>query len=446
MQTESIDESMLQSATQEVNRVIKRLEGINGEICVNFTFDRYDSYRAIYLPGTVGGDIYKFAFYESYMRTTSGDVDIPLRFGTNIQPLQMGNQTNVLLEDLLEDPEHSYVSKLTVYSNQNFGVASRLVEGEYKVFVFMATDTVFYSADDDEGQQLLFGDSLAPSIHNATATPAPQDITESVNITVDMEGDHLTRVFYSLEDPEGDKQTFTMIEGQDMQYYHEMTYDLVGDYSYKVWATDVFSRAASTDEWQTITIVDLNPPEFSDASINKNPQESGERVIFYMDATDDDEVSEVHIDITKSGETTTRHTMTHTTGDEWTYSKTITAIGTYSFVFSAVDPSGNWGTSVSRTFKIQDTTAPAISSISASPNPGNVNETVTFSATVTDLNDVEYVHITISGTTYNMVHVSGGLYSFDMVFSTAGPRHYKITAMDFPDNIKESILYSVTIS
>ena len=65
VQTESIDESMLQSATQEVNRVIKRLEGINGEICVNFTFDRYDSYRAIYLPGTVGGDIYTVAFDAS---------------------------------------------------------------------------------------------------------------------------------------------------------------------------------------------------------------------------------------------------------------------------------------------------------------------------------------------------------------------------------------------
>ena len=125
-----------------------------------------------------------------------------MRFGTNIQPLQIGNQTNVDLEELLENPQNSYVNKLSLYSNQDFGVASRYVEIEgkmtYKVFVFMFTDIVFYSPDDDEGQRLLYGDSEAPSISNVSDDPDPQILDNSVNITVDVEGDNIRRVFYFL--------------------------------------------------------------------------------------------------------------------------------------------------------------------------------------------------------------------------------------------------------
>ncbi len=448
VQTDSIDENLLQGATQEVNRVIKRLDGINGEMTVNFTFDRYYSYRAFYLPGKVDGDIYKFTFYESYMRATSGDMDIPMRFGTNIQPLQIGNQTNVDLEELLENPQNSYVNKLSLYSNQDFGVASRYVEIEgkmtYKVFVFMFTDIVFYSPDDDEGKQLLYGNSEAPSISDVSDDPDPQILDKRVNITVDVEGDNIRRVFCSLTDPDGEKITTTMLKGPGLQYYHETTYTMVGEYSYKVWATDIFDRIDFTDDY-TITIKDIEPPDLSNVRINKNPQESGENIIFYVDVLDDHEVAEVYINITSPAGTKSRH-MTHTTGKEWTYSETIIPTGTYSYVFSAIDPSGNWGVTSPYNFIIEDTTPPVISGVSASPNPGTVNETVTFSATVTDLNGVEYVRLVISGVEFEMNLVSGDLYSIDMTFSSAGTVIYKIIARDIPDNVSESPQYFIIIS
>ena len=444
IQTDTIDDNMLENATQEVNRVIKRLEGVNGEMCVNFTFDRYYSYRAFYLPGKIGGEIYKFTFYESYMRATSGDYDIALHFGTNIQPLQMSNQTtgesytNVVLEDLLEAPEHSYVNKLTLYSNQDFGVASQYVEGiGYKVFVYMFTDTVFYSMDDDEGKHLLYGDSEAPSLSNLSDEPDYKTINNPVNITLDVEGEQITRVFYAIEDPEGGKQTITMTKGPNLQYYHEVNCIIPGEYSYTIWAIDVFGRANSTDE-HLFTALDPTPPVLSNMQIEKNPQESGNDVIFYVAASDDYEVTGVYINITAPNGNTQYHEMTHVSGDKWTFSTELIPIGTYSYVFSAKDSSDNWGTSTSSTFVIQDTTAPVVS-VTTSPNFKTVNETVYFNATITDIVGVKSVTHIVSGNTTPMVHISGNLWSGEITFTSAGPRVYKITATDTSDNLSENI-------
>ncbi len=439
IQVDTIDENMLQGATHEVERVIKRLDGINGEMNVNFTFDRYYSYRSFYLPGKVGGEIYKFSFYESYIRGTSlsGDIDIPLRFGTNIQPLQMGNQTNVELNELLENPQESYVSKLTVYSNQDFGVASRYVEGEgYKVFVFLFTDTVFYSASDDDGKQLLYGSSEAPKINNITATPDPQEIDNMMNITLDVKGDHISRVFHSIKDPNGEIATTTMIKGNDTEYYYETNCTMVGEYSYKVWARDVFGRIDFTEDWQTFDIIDTMPPFLYDVLINHNPQESGDRVIFYVSASDADAVESVYVNTTAPNGAKRHYSMTPTTGDRWTFSVELIATGEYFYDFSAVDPSGNWRVIVGYSFKIEDTIKPSIVSFGASPLSQIVNKSVYFNATVMDIVGVKSVTLQVSRQNIGMLRVSGDLWSIDRSFSKVGTYIYVIVALDDSGNTR----------
>ncbi len=455
IQVDTIDENMLQSATQEVDRVIKRLDGINGEMNVNFTFDRYYSYRAFYLPGKVGGDIYKFEFYESYIRGTSlsGDIDISLRFGTNIQPLQMnGTETNVELEKLLDDPANSYVKKLTVYSNQDFGIASRLIdEGlpneHYKVFVFMFTDTIYDSGIDDGGKQLIYGDSKAPSISNATSDPNPQEVNNDVNITVDVGGDHINRVFYSIEDPDGDKNTITMSQGSGTEYYNEINCTIIGDHSYKIWAQDVFGRIVFTD-WQTFNIKDSQPPVLYNARINTDILESGDSAIFYVGASDNAEVKSVHINITTPDAVINNYVMANIGSDEWSFNIDLITPGSYSYVFSAEDTSGNWETSSISTFKIQDTTAPVISSFGASPVSQAVNKTVYFTASVSDIVGVSSVTIKFVGSTTvtHLTHTSGDSWSIDRTFSIAGRFYYDIVAIDASGNASPVANSSVLIS
>lgn len=351
VQNDAIDDRLLYNTGEEINRVIRSLDIMEGEATVNFTFDSYDSYRAIYLPETIGGRAYKMTFYDSFVQIESGNSDAGLHYGTSVQPL-MGGRTDATLDELLAAPKATFVNRLVVYSGQDFSVSSKSIDGgeTHTLFVHLNTKTVYHNPDDEDGLELLYGDSDPPGISRIYHEPSEIKMDEAsevppVTLTALVPGDHLNRVTAGIRHPDGTMSSVRLQadnpDVEDSGYSAGLSYRDIGTYSCELWAEDVFGRRAVS--WYNFTITDSVVPEITNLNIEPAYQNHTLPVFINFTASDNHALENVKITVTKPGGQSTTNTVTFSSDGRYhyVYDPIGKPAGYYSFSIRAVDISGN---------------------------------------------------------------------------------------------------------
>jgi predicted GH43/DUF377 family glycosyl hydrolase len=228
-----------------------------------------------------------------------------------------------------------------------------------------------------------------PTITNVIAQPDPQEVFSSVNISANITDDYqLFGAWIEIHDPFGGwVGNFSMLNlPPGSGYYRERSYNMVGQYSFTIWAND------TNDNWayysSAFTIQDPIPPVISDVMATPNPQEVFGDVRISANISDNYLVDEVWVEVhDPNGVFVDNFTMLYDSfNDRYYREEPFDLLGEYSFTIWAKDAGNNWA-SASGTFIIQDTTPPEILGVIVSaimPNPQYVFGLVNISAQIID--------------------------------------------------------------
>ncbi|MDI6916807.1 MAG: transglutaminase domain-containing protein, partial [Thermoplasmatales archaeon] len=242
-------------------------------------------------------------------------------------------------------------------------------------------------------------DTEKPQISNVDDSPDPQEAGGYVNITaVVTDNVGVSSVKVNISGPAGFTPvnvSMIKVSGTDT-YYYNISYSLLGTYTYFVWAADA-SNNGNTSTTYTFVIQDTIKPEITNVQDTPDPQEVNGRVNITVTVTDA-LLDKVKVNISgPAGFIPVNTTMTKVSGtDNYYYNTTYTVKGAYSYFIWANDTSNNGNISSSNTFTIQDTTKPEISSVQASPESQTSGGYVNISVIVTDNVDVSEVWLNIS--------------------------------------------------
>ncbi|UCF07933.1 MAG: hypothetical protein JSW28_09890 [Thermoplasmata archaeon] len=286
---------------------------------------------------------------------------------------------------------------------------------------------------------ILSIDSRPPEFSNLTHTPDPQDMGGKVNITVDVTDDYgVNSVYVNITMPNGSWINASMPKGTDDQWFHNITYDLPGVYSYIIWAND------SADNWNstgpgTFTILDIGIPEFFNLYDYPDPQEHGGFVNITADITDDAGVVWAWVNITMPDGSWFNASMSQGTGDMWFFNSTYDELGLYSYTVWANDTHNYWNSSWPGTYTIQDTMPPQFSNLNDFPDPQEYGFSVNITVEAADDVGMGEVWINITypnGTWTNqtMEKGTGNVHFYDTIYSNLDVHSYTVWANDTSDN------------
>ena len=201
-------------------------------------------------------------------------------------------------------------------------------------------------------------DRTFPIIANAQASPDPQDVGGSVNITAlvtDNVG--LLEVRVNVTQPVGGSLNISMVQvGLTAEYYYEAPYGTPGTVFYRIWARDTSGNSQALTDY--FLVVDRWAPEITTAKATPAVQEIHGNVNVSVNVTDNYALfPTVWLHLVDPLGAVTNQTMVRGTGDGWFLRATYVVTGTYSFTIWARDTVGNWN-SASSSFQVRDTTAP----------------------------------------------------------------------------------------
>jgi len=218
---------------------------------------------------------------------------------------------------------------------------------------------------------------------------------------------------------------------------------------------DISSDGGSSTFGVSVTVIDVDlvPPTITNILATPTTQEAGNIVRLSARVTDNIGVGNVYLELEyPNGTQNTIIITSYKTGSTYYYEYVYPLLGSYNFSFSAVDTSGNNKTSAVSSFIIEDTTPPAISSITATPNPVSFTSPVNISATTTDFLGVAAIYLEIThpdGTVDNITitaHQAGETtYYFQDSFSMLGIYEYKIYVVDTSGNSNTSTMRTFTV-
>jgi predicted GH43/DUF377 family glycosyl hydrolase len=244
-----------------------------------------------------------------------------------------------------------------------------------------------------------------PMIINVDAQPNPQEVYGAVNITADVTDDQqLWGIWINISNPSGfsiGNFTMTNVSGFD-NFWYEQTYDLLGQYSFVIWAND------TTNIWSlrlgNFIIQDTTPPVIWDINSFPDPQEVYGFVRTSAAISDNFLLDGSWIEIyDPTSALVGNFTLQHDTiFDRWYYEQEYDLLGEYSFTIWAKDSVDNWN-SESGTFNLEDTTPPLIEDVTASPEPQDVFGDVNVSVSVSDNFEVDEAWYELSDSDGNLV-------------------------------------------
>ncbi len=282
-------------------------------------------------------------------------------------------------------------------------------------------------------------DTDPPSLTNLDDLPDPQENSGFVNITVDVVDDvDVDEVWVNITYPDGSWINTRMVRGIDDEWFFNDVYDLIGGYSYEVWANDTSNNMDIIGPG-TFTIEDTDPPELTNANETPDPQENGGSVNITVEVTDDVALDEVWINITYPDGSWINTTMNRGTDDEWYLEETYTNLGNYYYIVWAMDTSDNWNNTALNSFIVQDTDRPEIGQPDATPGQQEEGGEINITVDVTD--DVGtsevWVNITFPDGTWQNVSMTQGVGSewfYSDTFDETGDYGYTIWAVDSSGN------------
>jgi hypothetical protein len=300
----------------------------------------------------------------------------------------------------VEDPNGFIVGNFSM--NYNSGTNKYYYGGAYGE---IGTYTYTIWADDTSGNwnsstgEFLIQDTTPPIMGEVETLPEIQEVFGHVNISLDVTDVGLSGVWIELLDPDGNlvgnnSMTFNSDSGI---YYDNSTYEIVGTYSYVIWANDVTGNWNST-QGQFI-IQDTEPPV-----VNAGPDQDvveGTTVVF--DASDSSDNMEIE---------------TYT----WTFkegvSKTLSGItptyefnnaGSFEVTLNVTDVNGNWNTD---TMWVNVTGIIMTGSISGNIKDSNDNPIE--GAIVSLIGDTTYQATTDETGSYHLDEVMAGVYDIEV--------------------------------
>ncbi|HYS71131.1 MAG TPA: PKD domain-containing protein, partial [Thermoplasmata archaeon] len=238
----------------------------------------------------------------------------------------------------------------------------------------------------------LTPDVTPPTIASHRATPDPQEPFGTVRIEASVTDDRaVASVSVLVVSPSGaDVENATMAFDSTV-YHHEAAYGETGAYTYCLWAVDGAGNGARA--CGGFTIRDTTPPTMANVSAIPDPVELGGTVLVSARASDLVGVAAVTVAIRDPLGSLLGTFPMAVAGDVYTYAFAPAALGTFAYILTAADGSGNRAT-VAGAFLVRDTTPPAISA-AASPDPQEIHVSVRFAAAVSDLDGVSSVAVEV---------------------------------------------------
>ncbi|MCJ2670594.1 MAG: carboxypeptidase regulatory-like domain-containing protein, partial [Candidatus Thermoplasmatota archaeon] len=264
-------------------------------------------------------------------------------------------------------------------------------------------------------------DTTPPVVDQLQALPNPQEVSLSVNISAAVTDNvQVLQVTVEVRDPTmATVGNFTMAyDTGSGRYFKDFAGDLIGTYTFTIWASDTSGNFASSTS--SFTLEDWTSPTISQATANPDPQEASGSVNITAQVDDNYALSGVWVVVSDPfGTPIGNFTMSFDSGSgKYYYEDAYTLLGTWSYVISASDTSNNWN-SVAGTFVIQDTTQPSIDFVSAIPDPQIIDGFVNVSALVSDNYALSIVSINITDP------LGWVVYDGPMDFDPVSGRHYR---------------------
>lgn len=390
----------------------------------------------------------QFTIIDSTPPIISGSTVIPLtQLPLGFVNISASIHDNCLLSGVwidITDPNSSPIGNFTAdYDAANdryFRNDTYSVVGAYS-FCIWANDSS--SNWDSYCSNFAIQQTQAPLITDVQNDPATGEIFQSVNVSAAIfDVDLPLDVWIQVTDPLGfDVGNFSMsFDSFFNRYYFVVSCDLLGTYSYTIWAGD------STNAWSYVdgqfSVEDNTPPSISNVATDPSVQEVYGNVKISAEVVDNYQISEVWVEVRDPGSTLIGNFSMSYDGisGRYYYEASYDALGVHSFCIWASDSFSNWK-SFCGGFTIRDSTQPNIFNVITDPSPQEVFGSVKISATVQDNYLVESVSVDIYAPggqpigNFTMQFDSGsGTYYYESSYSDLGIYSFSIYAKDSSGN------------
>jgi hypothetical protein len=262
-------------------------------------------------------------------------------------------------------------------------------------FIIWANDTFDWWTS--ASGTFVMEDTTVPVVDQMTAVPNPQEVFLQVNVSCRVTDNFAVQeAWVEIRDP-----NMILVGNFSMVYdvgtgrwSYEQAYDVVGTYTFMIWASDTSGNWGTATEF--FQIEDTTPPTITGHMATPDPQEAGGNVNITATVTDNYLILDVFAEVFDPlavfvGNFTM---LWDSLASQYYYERSYWELGVYDYTIWASDTSNNWDFDVG-TFTIQDTTDPVISSVQRIPQPQEVHLSVNVTAIVTDNYMVQQVVIDI---------------------------------------------------
>ena len=191
-------------------------------------------------------------------------------------------------------------------------------------------------------------DASPPVISNVGASPSFQEISGFVNISATViDNIAIDTVFVNITYPDNSWENFSItVNNTGDVYYCNKTYDMMGWYSYLLWASDTVGNSI-VSAGHSFAIGDMTLPVISNYDfIASDPLDTDPLfgwINISCDVTDNIGISDVSINISNPDSSWNNISLNHNSGDSY-YINSSTAfsqVGNYSYYIWAKDSSNN---------------------------------------------------------------------------------------------------------
>ncbi|MFQ5910595.1 MAG: Ig-like domain-containing protein, partial [Thermoplasmata archaeon] len=197
-------------------------------------------------------------------------------------------------------------------------------------------------------------DNFPPNITQLSVNPTPQEVYFNINISANVTDDFgLQSVSVNVTWPDSSWSNESMSPAAGDIFFRDRSYDLLGSYSFTIWAGDTSGNwNSSIDGFE---VVDTTPPTLT--HIPAGPWLADEPIDLTVTAVDNFLLSSVRINYTDTSGVVHNETMSLLSGDD--YSHQIAGqsqTGTIMYFFWANDSSGNEARSPTYGAEVVETT------------------------------------------------------------------------------------------
>ncbi len=231
--------------------------------------------------------------------------------------------------------------------------------GTYQLWVY-ASDALGNKNITGLNAILIIQDTTPPTITDVLTVPDPQEVFGTVNLSANVADNYQPfGAWVEIYDPEGNfVGNFSMLYDQiNDRYYWNQTYDVLGAYTFTIWANDTSDNWGSTSE--SFTTQDTTPPTITDIAAVPDPQEVFGAVNISTSVTDNYQPFGAWVEVyDPEGNFVGNLSMLYDQiNDRYYWNQTYDVLGAYTFTIWANDTSDNWE-SASDIFGIQDIAKP----------------------------------------------------------------------------------------